>query len=514
MQRAMAAAGVSIAGAYLTGCTSTPVSARRIEFEPFSIGVASGDPVSDGFVIWTRLTPRGPITEGFDETLDVIWEVATDDRMGTIVQSGTVQALPALGHAVHVELRGLPSGRPYWYRFRLPRGDASATGRAWTAPVLGSTLERFRFAFASCQHYEQGHFTPYDLMAADDVDLVMHLGDYIYESSWGETVRRHDGAEPKSLTDYRNRHALYKSDAALQRAHARTPWLVTWDDHEVDNDYQGLESEDYQAPAEFVKRRAAAYQAYYEHMPLRRIALPKADGMQLFQRSQFGDLMQFAMIDNRQYRSPAACRTPERGGGQVVPVATCKELFEEQRTMLGKDQERWLSSALSRSTARWNIIGNGEMFSRLRQKTSKGEEGQWTDDWNGFPSARQRLIGAMTRSKVSNPVFVTGDIHSFWVNDVKEDFAQEQSKTVATEIVGTSISSAGVSYDTFSALLPQNPHVRFFESRHRGYVLCTAGTGQLDVEFKIVDTVREPVSGGRTLARFVVESGKAGAVRA
>jgi alkaline phosphatase D len=182
--------------------------------------------------------------------------------------------------------------------------------------------------------------------------------------------------------------------------------------------------------------------------------------------------------------------------------------------MLGKDQERWLSGALSRSTAKWNIIGNGEMFSRLRQKTSKGEEGHWTDDWNGFPSARQRLISTISRTKVSNPVFVTGDIHSFWVNDVKEDFAQEQSATIATEIVGTSISSAGVSYDTFAALLPQNPHVRFFESRHRGYVLCTAGANRMEVELKTVDTVREPVSGGKTLATFVIESGKAGAVRA
>jgi alkaline phosphatase D len=514
MKRALALAGVSIAGAYLNACTSTPLSARRITFHPFALGVASGDPVSDGFVIWTRLTPQGAITDEVAETLDVVWEVATDEKMGNVVQSGTVQALPALGHAVHVEVRGLPAGRPYWYRFRLPMGDASATGRTWTAPVLGSALERLRFAFASCQHYEQGYFTAYDLMAKDDVDLVMHLGDYIYESSWGDTVRRHDGPEPKSLPEYRNRHALYKSDKGLQGAHARTPWLVTWDDHEVDNDYQAFESEDYQVQAEFVKRRAAAYQAYYEHMPLRRVARPRGDTMQLFQRSQFGDLMQFTMIDNRQYRSPAACRTPERGGGQVVSVTACKELFEEERSMLGKDQERWLSSALSRSSAKWNIIGNGEMFSRLRQKTSKGEEGHWTDDWNGYPSARQRLISTIARSKVSNPVFVTGDIHSFWVNDVKEDFAREQSATIATEIVGTSISSAGVSYDTFSALLPQNPHVRFFESRHRGYVLCTADANRMEVELKIVDTVREPASGGKTLATFVIESGKAGAVRA
>jgi alkaline phosphatase D len=482
--------------------------------EPFALGVASGDPVSDGFVIWTRLTPQGVIVDAPSEPLDVIWEVAEDEAMRNVVQRGVAQALPALGSSLHVEIRGLPSGRPFWYRFRLPAGDASPVGRAWTASVLGSDLHGFRFAFASCQHYEQGYFNAYDLMAGDNVDLVMHLGDYVYESSWGDTVRRHDGPEPISLQDYRNRHALYKTDQALQRAHARTPWLVTWDDHEVDNDYQALESEDYQQAAEFVKRRAAAYQAYYEHMPLRRISVPAPDGMQLFQRSQFGNLLQIAMIDNRQYRSPAACRTPERGGGQVVSATACKELFDDSRTMLGKDQERWLSGALSRSQAKWNVIGNGEMFSRLRQKTTKGEEGHWTDDWNGYPSARQRLITTMARSKVSNPVFVTGDIHSFWVNDVREDFSDAQSRTIATEIVGTSVSSAGVPYDTFAAFLPDNPHVKFFESRHRGYVLCSATSEAMSVDLKVVDTVRSPSPAGRTLASFVIESGKAGAQRA
>ncbi len=512
--RAMAMAGASVSAAWMAGATSAAPSRRSVRGNPFALGVASGDPVSDGFVIWTRTTLNGVVVDEARDAVDVIWEVASDARMHNIVQAGVAQALPGLGHAVHVEIRGLPSGRPYWYRFRLPRGDASPTGRAWTAPELGSTLDRFSFAFASCQHFEQGYFTPYDLMAGDEPDLVIHLGDYIYESSWGETVRRHEGREPVSIHDYRNRHALYKTDAALQRAHARTPWLVTWDDHEVDNDYQGLESEDYQKPEDFVKRRAAAYQAYYENMPLRRIALPDQNGMQLFQRSQFADLLQVAMIDNRQYRSPAACRSPEDGGGQVVSARTCTELFEDSRTMLGKDQERWLNSALTRSTARWNIIGNGEMFSRLRQKTSNGDEGHWTDDWNGFPSARQRLIGTLARGRASNVVFLTGDIHAFWVNDVKEDFSRDDSRVVATELVGTSISSAGVPYEQFAKLLPENPHVKFFESRHRGYVLCRTTPSEMKVDLRVVDTVRAPVSGGRTLASFRIEAGKPGAQKA
>ena len=514
MGHALALAGTSISAALLAPATVAAPSRRKQLFDPFALGVASGDPVSDGFVIWTRATLLGPVIDAPGEAVDVIWEVAEDQAMRRVVRTGVVQALPQLGNAVHVELRGLPAGRPFWYRFRLPRGDASPIGSTWTAPLVGAPMERFSFAFASCQHFEQGYFTPYDLMASDNPDLVIHLGDYIYESSWGDQVRRHEGPEPVSLDDYRNRHAIYKTDAALQRAHARAPWLVTWDDHEVDNDYQSLESEDYQEPDAFVKRRAAAYQAYYEHMPLRRIALPDPTGMQLYQRSQFGDLVQVTMIDNRQYRSPAACRTPERGGGQVVSVKACPELFEDSRTMLGKAQERWLNSSLSRSSSRWNIIGNGEMFSRLKQKAPNGDEGHWTDDWNGYPSARQRLIGTLARARTSNVVFVTGDIHSFWVNDVREDFARSDSRVVATELVASSISSAGVSYDQFAALLPENPHVKYFESRHRGYVMCRVDPEGMAVDLRTVDTVRAPVSGGKTLASFMIEAGRPGAQKA
>jgi alkaline phosphatase D len=335
LQRAAALASVSIMGAGLSACEWPATSRPKMSGYPFSLGIASGDPVSDGFVLWSRLAPnpfeRASIAE---ISVPVIWEVADDAAMQKVVQSGEVIARRSLGHSLHVEVRGLPSGRPYWYRFRVPGGDASAVGRVWTAPQMGSKLERLRFAVASCQHYEQGYFSPYGLMVKDAPELIVHLGDYIYESSWGEPVRRHDGPEPVTLEEYRDRHALYKSERFLQAAHAHCPWLVTWDDHEVDNDYQGLESEDWQDPVAFVKRRAAAYQAYYEHMPLRHIAVPRASGMQLYQRSVFGDLVDFSMIDNRQYRSPAACRSKEHGGGQVV-TADCKDLFEDGRTMLG-----------------------------------------------------------------------------------------------------------------------------------------------------------------------------------
>ncbi len=512
LRRAGALAALSIAGA--TARASEGFAAARPKFGsyPFSLGVASGDPVGDGFVIWTRLAPDpfDPMSVSSD-IVPVIWEVASDARMRNVVQRGVRPATRELAHTVHVEVRGLPPGRPYWYRFRIAGSDASAIGQAWTAPELGAALDRFRFAVASCQHFEQGYFTAYDHMIKDAPQLILHLGDYIYESSWGDPVRRHDGPEPLTLEEYRNRHALYKTDASLQRAHAHCPWLVTWDDHEVDNDYQALESEDWQEPAAFVKRRAAAYQAYYEHMPLRRIAVPRADEMRLYQRSMFGDLVGVMMIDNRQYRSPAACRSKAKGGGQVVS-ADCDELFENERTMLGAGQERWLTGGFARSKATWNIIGNGEMFSRLRQKTPTGEEGWWTDDWNGFPSARERVIGALTRSKMPNPIFVTGDIHSFWVNDIKEDFRNPASASVGTELVASSITSAGIPYEQFAAMLPDNPHVKFFESRKRGYLMCEAARKTMTTDLRVVDNVRDPKSGSGSAGRFVIEAGRPGAV--
>ncbi len=514
LKRAAALAAVSVASAGLSACRSQASARSKFSAYPFSLGVASGDPVGDGFVIWTRLAPN-PLDRSAlrDDVVSLIWEVASDEGMRNVVARGETRAVAALAHAVHVEVRGLASGRPYWYRFRVPGGEASPVGRAWTATEIGRAMDKLRFAIASCQHYEQGYFSAYRHMRDDNPDLIVHLGDYIYESSWGDPVRRHDGPEPFSLEEYRDRHALYKSDPLLQRAHAHCPWLVTWDDHEVDNDYQALESEDWQDPAAFVKRRAAAYQAYYEHMPLRRVAIPRDGGMQLYQRSVFGDLVDFAMIDNRQYRSPAACRSKEDGGGQVV-TAECKELFDEGRSMLGADQERWLNGVFSRSKSLWTIVGNAEMFSRLYQKTKENVEGWWTDDWNGFPKARERLIAALVRAKVANPVFVTGDIHSFWVNDVKQDFRDPNSATVATELVGTSISSAGVPYDQFAAMLPDNPHIKFFDSRKRGYILCEAGRKTLTANLRVVDDVRDPKTKDGSLGTFVIEAGKPGAVKA
>ncbi|HAH08534.1 MAG TPA: alkaline phosphatase [Alphaproteobacteria bacterium] len=510
---ATAAIGVQLGAA---ACGEGPSRRRpKLSGYPFRLGVASGDPVSDGFVIWTRLAPDPFDPEALkDDTIDVQWEVASDAQFTAIVQKGYTQARAGLGHSARVELRGLQPNRPYWYRFGLRGGDTSPVGRARTAPTVGSPLSAMKIAHCSCQHYEQGYFNAYDLMLTDQPDLIVHLGDYIYESSWGKQARRHEGPEPLSLADYRARHALYKLDESLAAAHAACPWLLTWDDHEVDNDYASLESEDYQKPEAFVARRAAAYQAYFENMPVRGVAYPRSAETRLYQRSQFGDLVEIAMMDTRQYRSGQACRTPERGGAQVVPHETCSELFDPTRTILGRDQERWLTRGFGRSTAKWNVLGSAQMISRLKQKTADGKDGSWTDDWNGYPESRKTLSEAIVKSKLSNPMILVGDFHSFWVNDFKADFNVGDSATIATEIVGSSISSAGPDFDTFTKMLPDNPHVKLFESRKRGYALNTITPKSWRIDLRTVADVTTRSSKGETFASFVVEDGKPGAVKA
>ncbi|MEW6167558.1 MAG: alkaline phosphatase D family protein [Pseudomonadota bacterium] len=486
-----------------SGCALQPRSSVRAPAYPFTLGVASGDPVADGFVLWTRLAPV-PLDGGGMPPLpvEVDWEVAEDEAFRSIRMAGRALAEPAWGHSVHVEVEGLAADRWYWYRFRWG-GAQSPVGRARTAPVLGAALTRLRFGYASCQHYEQGYFSAYRHLVADAPDLILHLGDYIYETSWGEPVRRHEAGEPYTLAEYRNRYARYKLDRDLQAAHAACPWLLCWDDHEVDNDYAGAHSQDHDPAERFLARRAAAYQAYWEHMPLRRYARPKGADMLLYQRSGFGDLVGFHVLDTRQYRDDQACATADKGGGQVVTA--CAELADPARSMLGPQQERWLLQGLAYSKARWNILAQGLLMAPLDQ-TPGTEVGAWTDGWDGYPAARERILRRLAEARTPNPVVIGGDIHSYWATELSPE---PGAAPVATELVGTSISSAGVPYESFAALLPENPHVKFFDSRARGYVLCELSPQRLEAAFRAVDDVRDPASGAHTLARFAVEAGRA-----
>ena len=485
----------------------------RLPGPPFTLGVASGYPTPTGVVLWTRLAPS-PLMPGGGmppEVVPVEWEVATDERVGRVVQRGVAGATPAFAHAVHVEVENLEPGRWYWYRFRAG-GEVSAVGRTRTAPGATAATERLRLAFASCQQYEQGYFTAYRHMLADDLDLIVHLGDYIYESSWGQDhVRKHGAPEPHTLDDYRIRHAVYKGDPDLRAAHAACPWLVTWDDHEVQNDYANDRSEHLDTPEWFLERRAAAYRAYYEHMPLRRHMVPFGPHMRLFTRVAFGRLAQFHMLDDRQYRSPQPCPPPGRGGANVVE--DCEARLDPRLTILGDAQERWLLAGLDRSPARWNVIGQQTLMAQLDRKPGPGRQ-VWTDGWDGYPAARRRLLDALGQRKAANPIVLGGDVHSFWVADLKPDFDDPRSPVVATELVGTSITSQfRRRQDDVDALLADNPHIRFANGTRRGYVRLEITPQRLRADLRTVRSVSQPGADADTLASFVVEDGRPGAVR-
>jgi alkaline phosphatase D len=498
--------------------------ARRWPADPFSLGVASGAPRPDGFVLWTRLAPdplsANPATPGgmTGGDVPVSYEIAGDEAMRDIVRRGVADAEAAYGWSVHADVSGLQPGRPYWYRFLC--GDAvSRIGRAMTAAAPATPIERMRFGFVSCAHYEHGYFAAYRHLADENPDMVLFLGDYFYEyvEQVRPTVRLHsDGIEAATLPTYRNRYAQYRLDVDLQRLHAQAPALLTWDDHEVANDYADRWSQFNDDPDLFLRRRAAAYQAFYEHMPVRPI-LSRPDGpvMRIYDRFTFGDLLEISMVDGRQYRSRPPCyMPPDRLRGHLESDAACPERRQEGRSMIGLAQENWLGIGLARSKAKWNVIAQDVLMAQLRQKTASGDFGFWTDDWDGFPASRQRLLQRIAQTRVPNPVVIGGDIHAFLANDLRVDFDDPKSPVVATEFVGTSISSAGPPYDAIAASLPDNPHVRFFESRKRGYVSVDVDARQMAARLRAISDVTDPKASVSTLRTFAVENGRPGAVEA
>ena len=487
----------------------------RFVADPFSLGVASGYPIPGGFVLWTRLAPVPDAPGGgmAPEVVPVRWEVARDEKFAQLAASGTTYAAPDWAHSVHVEVVGLENARQYWYRF-IAGDAASPVGRARTAPAYAAKPEKVRFGLASCAQYEQGFFGAYRHLAADDLDFVAFVGDYIYESSWGrDHVRKHNSAEPHTLEDYRARYALYKADADLQAAHASCAWISTWDDHEVENDYANDRSENVDHPEWFLARRAAAYKAYYEHMPLRREMIPQGPHARIYTRALFGNLATFHVLDDRQYRSPQVCPRPGRGGSNVIDVAECAALADARRTMLGAEQERWLEAGLKASRTKWNVLTQQTTLAQFDQKAGPGRTA-WTDGWDGYPAARRKLVDSLVESKVPNPVIVGGDVHMFYVNDIKRDFDNPASETVASEIVGTSITSQARPQDSVDKLMPDNPHIRYADSRYRGYARIELTQSRMTTELRAMESVAKRDAGCSTLAIFVVEDGKAGAQKA
>ncbi len=504
----------------LIGCVAPGPQWRQ---NPFSLGIASGDPVPDGFVLWTRLAPdplsADPATPGgmTGGAVPVAYEIAADPQMLDIRRRGTVFALPEDAWSVHVEIGGLPAGRPYWYRFSAGSAQSSI-GKTMTAPAANAALPRMRFGFVSCANYEVGYFSAYRHLTDEQPDIVVFLGDYIYENFGRRPgVRRHsDGVVASDLRTYRNRYAQYRTDADLQRLHATVPALMTWDDHEVQNDYADDLSETFDDPATFLKRRAAAYRAFYEHMPVRpSLSHPDGPTMRVYDRFAFGDLIEFSVLDGRQYRSSQACYAkPNHGGGHAETDASCPERRDGARSMLGMAQETWLFDGLAASRAKWNVIAQDVLMADLRERQPDGTIGYWTDDWNGYPACRARLMQHIHDARVRNAVVIGGDNHAFWANDLKLDVNDQRSPTVATEFVGTSITSFGSNFEAYSSWLPDNPHVHFYDSRKRGYALVDVAPERMNVAMRVISDAADPNATLSTLRNFVVENGRAGPIEA
>ena len=497
-----------------TAAVAPPLVTRRLlatpffDSYPFTLGVASGDPLPDGVVLWTRLAPK-PLDGGGmpPVVVGVEWEVARDSRFQSIAQKGIALARPELGHSVHVEVSGLEAGREYWYRFRAG-SEMSRAGRTRTAPPAGAPVDRIRFGVCGCSHYEHGYFTAFRRIAEEQFDFVFHTGDYIYEGrpEPGRTdrVRLHLGQELFTLVDYRNRYALYKSDRDLLAAHASAPFIVSWDDHEVSNNYAGDFDEHGTPPAVFVLRRAAAYQAYYESMPLRASAWPTGSHMRTHRRLQFGNLIDLSVLDTRQWRSDQPC-------GDGVH-SDCAEALAPDRTMLGEEQERWLFDNLANASARWTVIGQ-QVPTYVRDNAQIDPDGRFSmDKWDGYVAARNRLYSRLQATKAPNPIVLSGDVHMHFGADLKADYTNPRSATIGVEFTNSSITSIGDGFDvspSWERTKGDNPHIKFHSGR-RGYIACTATPASMRADFKILDRVTVADLPIRTGGSLVVEAGKSG----
>ena len=489
-----AAAGVAV---------QAPSTAAVVPY-PFKLGIASGEPASDSVVLWTRLAtaPLNADGQGGMPNSDVTveWQVSTTDTFASLVAQGSVAARYADAHSVHVVAGGLSADADYYYRFRA-NGHVSPVGRTRTTPAAGTFGRDIVMSFASCAHYEEGYYTAYRRMAEDNPDVILHLGDYIYEyGTVAGRTRAHVGAEIVTIQDYRRRYAQYHSDPDLQAAHAIAPWLVVNDDHEVENNHAGNVRENNTpalTAAQWTARRTAAYRAYYENMPLRPAQAPGGAAIPLYRRVQWGKLAMFHMLDTRQYRNDQAC-----GDGWKV----CSDADLANRSLPGNAQETWLLDGLNQHAATWDVIGQQVFFAR--RFNAAGEASM--DSWDGYRAARARIQNGWVQRGTRNPVVLTGDVHRSWANNLKADYANPSSATIGTELVTTSVTSgANGSGSTTVPDQANNPHLRFYVDR-RGYVKTTITQSQLRADFRILSSVSEHGAPATTLRSFAIQDGVPG----
>ena len=512
-RRQLLRGAASLAGLALTPAAigGVVLAAPSLTDNPFSLGVASGEPTADGVVLWTRLAPKPLEPDGGmpQRPVAVRWEVAEDQAMRKVVRAGKALAASNAGHSIHVEVTGLKSNREYWYRFTAA-GAQSPVGRTRTAPARGAKVDHLRLCYASCQKWEAGFYSAHAHMAEEAPDLILFLGDYIYEGAPGSknAVRLHANPEPKDVAGYRIRYASYKTDPMLQAAHAAAPWMVTWDDHEVSNDYGGDRDQDSGDREAFMRRRAAAYQVYYEHMPLRRRTLPVGPDMLLYRTLDWGDLAQIQMADDRQYRDGKPCQPagpPKRG----KLIGDCEDRRDPVRSILGQSQEAWLLETLAQSKAQWNLLAQQTLMAELQfgDPATPATRLYSSDGWDGYPANRGRILQRWREAKVSNPIALGGDIHAFAAADLRET---PDGPPVAATFVGGSISSIGGESDAFAA---KNPHIKQFDGKVRGYGRVDLTAKDSRVTFRTVENALVPTSPVRDLASFALENGRPGVQR-
>jgi phosphodiesterase/alkaline phosphatase D-like protein len=460
-------------------------AAADVDPAPFTLGVASGDPSHDSVVLWTRLAPDPTRPDGGmpAQPVTVRWEVARDERFRAVLRRGEVVARPESAHSVHVVADRIGPNRWYYYRFEVD-GSYSRIGRTRTLPTPGYDAQVLRFATASCQSWAGGRYSSWRDLAEHDLDLVLHLGDYIYETANG------------SLQEFRRLHTLYKTSPDLREAHARFPFFTIWDDHEVLNNW----ADDHKSNPDgrpFPERRRDAFQAYYEHLPLR--TAPQGPDFPMYRRFRWGKLAEFSVLDTRQYRDAQAC-----GDGIKAP---CDDVFDPERTLMGPEQERWLLDGLAASNARWNVLAQQTILAPFDYDLGPGLTYN-LDQWDGYPAARQRILDAIAAHRPSNPVVLSGDWHSHWVNDVYRG-----EEIVAAEFVGTSISS-GIGWDAdVRQGLAANPHVRFYNGSYRGYQLFEVTPERWQTTLRVVASAGDGASPAYTIAAYEVRSGEPGVRR-
>jgi alkaline phosphatase D len=481
------------------GTSTTPVRPPpALSGDPFTLGVASGDPTPTGVILWTRLAPDPLALDGSggmpDQPVDVGWEVATDDAFTEVVQSGVATAEVAHAHSVHADVTGLRPGIDYRYRFRV--GDAtSPVGRTRTLP--DGSPDRFGIGVVNCQWFETGTYAAYRHLVDEDLDLVLHLGDYIYEYAGdpaGERPTQPDHVL-ETLTDYRLRYASYQLDPDLRAAHQRFPWVLTWDDHEVADNYMGDVLVDDPDPEAALARRAAAYQAWWEHLPVR-VGPPDGADLPIHQHLDVGDLARLYVLDQRQHSDVPPCRDTVAGD-----FGDCAERTDDaDRTRLGPDQEAWFEQATSESTATWNLIGNPVVLAGVDGGNDADGPKYYLDTWDGFPTARHRLIDRL--AAVDNPVVLTGDYHAGMVLDVHQRPFEADSPVVAPEFMAPPISSVLFPADVSG----RTPHLRRQLNGH-GYCTVSVTREECSVSFRILDDVADATTDVATAASYVVAAG-------